>query len=114
MNVFLICPVRAADVETLDRIRAYVKGLEAAGYKVHWPWRDTRQNEGPLHVCGTNRAALERADEVHVWWDPKSEGSVFDLGMAFAHRKTLRIANRPEVVRPPGKSFTGLLLDLAR
>jgi hypothetical protein len=114
VKVFLICPVRGVDERTNARIEAYVKGLEAAGYQVHWPARNTRQGEPPLIICAANRHSLEAADEVHVWWDPCSEGSIFDLGMAFAHRKTIRIANRPEVNRTPGKSFTNFLLDAAR
>lgn len=114
-SIFLICPVRNADPATNERIAAYVAGLEAAGYKVHWPTRNTRQTEDALYICGANRFALEKADEVHVWWDPESEGSVFDLGMAFANRKTIRIANRPSVKWAPGeKSFTNLLLLIAR
>lgn len=113
MKVFLICPVRNADATVTARIKKYVEGLEAAGYKVHWPARDTKQDEGAVRICDANRIAMQAVDEVHVWWDPKSEGSVFDLGMAFATLNRIRIANRPEVNRTPEKSFTNLLLDIA-
>lgn len=114
MNIFLICPVRIATPEVTAAVEAYVKGMEAAGYKVYWPARDTRQTEGATRICDSNRIAIQRADEVHVWWDAKSEGSIFDLGMAFSMLKPIRLANRPQVHRTPEKSFTNLLLDVAR
>jgi nucleoside 2-deoxyribosyltransferase len=111
MRVFLICPVRDADTAERLGIAQYVARLECAGVAVHWPARDTDQQDAHgLAICVTNAAAIERADEVHVWWSDASEGSRFDLGMAFALRKPVRLA-RP-VAATPGKSFANVLRAL--
>lgn len=44
-----------------------------------------------LELCEYNRLLIEEADEVHVIWDGRSVGTVFDFGMAFALRKPIRI-----------------------
>ena len=83
-SVFLICPIRNASEEAKEAARAYVAGLEASGYRVHWPLRDTPQDDPVgLRICGNNGRALLAADEVHFWYDPGSQGSIFDLGMLF-------------------------------
>jgi nucleoside 2-deoxyribosyltransferase len=40
-----------------------------------------------LSICRRNRLMIEWADEIHVFWDQRSMGTVFDFGMAFALRK---------------------------
>ena len=42
-------------------------------------------------MCKHNRSLLEQADEIHVIWDQRSLFTIFDLGMAFALRKKLRV-----------------------
>lgn len=105
MKSFLICPVRGKDPETY---RAIVAALEARGYAVHWPPRDTDQNDNTgLRICGDNRAAIEAADIVHIVWDGQSQGCLFDLGMAFALGKDIEPIDLP----PPteGKSFQNMI-----
>ena len=118
-DIFLICPVRKADQEVLERIKKYVADLESAGRSVYWPARDTNQNDAiGLHICKQNRWAIHVALEVHVWFDPKSQGSVFDFGMTFAlalfMNKKIVIAN-PEDVKPTAeKSFQNVLIEFAK
>jgi nucleoside 2-deoxyribosyltransferase len=48
----------------------------------------------PLNEVGImahNRALIEWADEVHIFWDNRSSGTVFDFGMCFALRKPIKI-----------------------
>ena len=45
----------------------------------------------------------EKADEVHVIWDGRSVGTVFDFGMAFALRKPIKIV----YIEP--KTITGVM-----
>jgi hypothetical protein len=111
MRVFLICPVRDVIPEERAEIAAYVAAQEAMGRRVYWPARDTPQDGDGFDICAANRAGMEPADEVHVWWSVKSEGSRFDLGMAFALRKPIRLA-RP-VAATAGKSFNNVLRALA-
>jgi nucleoside 2-deoxyribosyltransferase len=105
-QAFLICPVRGHDpAETA----AVVAQLEAAGWAVHWPPRDTEQEDptGGLAICQANRAAIARAERVFVIYDGKSEGCLFDLGMAFALHKPVTILACPPV--PEGKSFAAMM-----
>ena len=113
-TVFLICPVRGVTEEENALIEEYVVGLESDGVVVYWPKRDTDQEDSiGLRICEDNRAAIESADEVHIWFNPRSTGSIFDLGMTFALRKKIVLVN-PEMVEPTeGKSFNNVLLALS-
>src|SRR5688572_12565284 len=87
MKTFLICPIRGQDA---DRYVAAVRRLEEEGYLVHWPLRDTDQNDPTgFAICSSNAAAIANADIVHVIWDGESEGCLFDLGVAFALGKRI-------------------------
>ncbi|HXK37743.1 MAG TPA: hypothetical protein VJ579_01620 [Candidatus Paceibacterota bacterium] len=114
MRIFLICPVRNITDEEKIAIERYVSDLELAGQIVHWPLRDTDQND-PIgfRICEDNRRAIELADEVHVWWNAASKGSFFDFGMTFALGKKIVLANIASLVRTPEKSFENVLLAVA-
>jgi hypothetical protein len=105
MKTFLICPVRGMSP---DAHKATVDLLEKRGFTVHWPPRDTDQNDAiGLRICMDNANAIAAADVVHVIWDGKSQGCLFDLGVAFALKKKLEI-----IVIPPlseGKSFQNMM-----
>lgn len=110
MKSFLICPVRGVDPETQ---KAIVAGLEAAGFAVHWPPRDTNQDDSTgLRICRDNMAALAAADVVHVMWDGKSQGCLFDLGVAFALGKKVEPVSLPAPTE--GKSFQNMVQAWAR
>lgn len=119
-RVFLICPVRKTNPEVQAKIGAYVKSLESNGCQVHWPPRDTNQDDPiGINISAQNGTAILAADEVHIWHDPVSEGSVFDLGILFS--RFLRgnppkfiIANPGEVIPTPHKSRTNIILALAQ
>jgi hypothetical protein len=105
MKTFLICPVRG---EAADTYAKTVEALEAEGYTVHWPPRDTDQNdETGLRICQDNTAAIARADCVHIIWNGTSQGCLFDLGVAFALGKKIIPLELP----PPtaGKSFQNMI-----
>lgn len=113
MKIFLICPVRNVSKKEAARIKEYVKDLEDEGHVVHWPQRDTDQNDPVgLRICRDNCTAIKEADAVHVWYNKDSQGSIFDLGMAFALDKRIALANRESVQRTPHKSFRNVLLRL--
>lgn len=114
MKIFLICPVRGITDEEKLAIEKYVLDLEAAGNQVHWPLRDTDQND-PVgwRICQANRQAIKNADEVHIWWNGKSQGSLFDFGMAFALKKKIVLVNLNSVQRTPQKSFNNVLLEIS-
>lgn len=109
MRIFLICSVRGASPETLAAQERYVAKLEAQGHKVHYPPRDTKQDACGLEICQQNLAAVDAADEVHVWYIPESQGTHFDMGMAFALGKPVRTANCPYY--EPGKKSYAMMLS---
>jgi nucleoside 2-deoxyribosyltransferase len=89
MNIYIICAVRGATSERVKEIRAYAASLrDTEKHHVHFPPDDAPQEDPTGEaICRTHLAAMERADEVHVFWDVNSKGSHFDLGMAYALRK---------------------------
>lgn len=65
--------------------------LEAQDHEVIIPAFDDHKELDELGVCEFNRKAIEWADEVHLIWDRRSTGTIFDFGMTFALRKPLKI-----------------------
>ena len=120
-KVFLICPVRNASEETSRAIADYVLRLEQSGHEVHWPPRDTPQDDPVgMRICNDNGTAIFGADEVHVWYDPASQGTVFDLGMTFMLTEVLGMPKKVVIANPEAvdgksgkKSFPNVLLALA-
>ena len=106
MRIFIVCKVRgvAEDSEEYRRQKEYVDSLRERGHIVHWPHQNTEQKD-PEHgtrICRTTFGAIFRADEVHVIYDPTSEGFVADLMMTFAldefGKRTFITAGRRRVI----------------
>ena len=109
---FLICPVRGADVEDTRGIVESLESGKSDGIKwdIHWPLRDTDQEDDTgYRICEDNMNAIKESKRVFFVWDGKSQGSLFDLGMAFAFRKDLTCISLPE--RTPHKSFQNMATD---
>ncbi len=107
-KIFIICPVRNVTEGQLEDIKNYVEELDKH-YIVHFPPRDTNQTDDGvgLGICRENRKAIEEADEIHIYWDVASKGSLFDLGMVFVLRKKLLLINK--VNKTAKKSFSNIL-----
>lgn len=102
MNAFLICPVRGHDPLEAE---AFVAALEDRGWAIYWPPRDTDQGDPVgLDICKQNLAAIKQAERVFIIYDPTSDGSLFDLGMAFALGKPLTVLHAPPE-NASGKGF---------
>jgi len=119
-RVFLICPVRGVTQAEQIELADYVRTLEDNGCRVHYPPRDTNQDD-PVgdRICRQNRAAILAADEVHVYWvngeTTRSTGSYFDFGMALMAEKPLYLANPDDVLLTSGrKGFNNVLRRLAK
>ncbi len=111
-DVFIICPVRGVSPDESLYLAECVSGLERGGDSVHYPPRDTRQDDQiGLDIVSQNRDALGNARRVKLYWNPKSQGSLFDTGMAFMAEKPLDIINHAAVVKTPDASFENFLLD---
>lgn len=105
MKTFLISPVRGHDPAVWKK---QVVQIEAFGWEVYWPHRDTDQSDDiGLSICRQNLEAIQRADAVHVIWDGKSQGCLFDLGMAFALGKKVFSISLPDPTE--GKSFQNMV-----
>jgi hypothetical protein len=118
-KIFVICPVRSVSEQVRKTLHDYVLALERGGALVHWPFRDTNQNDPiGLNICKENRGAIRHADEIHIWFDATSQGSLFDIGMTFAFlansEKKIVLINREEVIPTAGKSFPNVLLELTK
>ena len=72
------------------QIADHKRQLEEGEHEVLIPAFDsTSLNE--LEVCLHNRQLIIEADEVHVIWDCRSFGTIFDFGMTFALQKPFKI-----------------------
>lgn len=111
-KVFLICPVRNATAEQVEFMSNYKKKLKDEGVELYYPAEDNpyelTDNIG-VKICWANCEQISRADEVHIFWDAKSQGTLFDLGAAFALRRKLIIVNPNDVVETPHKSFANMI-----
>lgn len=104
-RAFLICPVRGHSSKETARI---VQQLEGEGWQVHWPHRDTDQDDPTGYkICQQNHQAIKDADTVFVIWDGDSQGCLFDLGMAFALGKPIKVLALPNPTE--GKSFQNMM-----
>jgi len=112
-RIYLTCPVRKATAEEIVFLNEYVAKAEQLGHKVYFPHRDTNQDdETGLYICMQNRAGIIWSNEIHIYWKPSSEGSIFDFGMFFMAERPLLIINKESVQKTPNKSFQNVLLEL--
>ena len=106
-KIFIICTVRGATPEYQKELEDYVDLLEAKGIKVHLPHRDTNQNDTGYNICNQNANAISMADEVHIFYNPDSQGTHFDMGVAFSLNKKIVVVK--SVKYGPGKSYPRML-----
>ena len=94
-KIFLICPVRNATEEQKTWIERFVEEKYNTGYTIHAPHLNTRQKDlfGGYAICRQNAEALASSQEVDIYYDQSSTGSIFDLGVAYALQKPLKILN---------------------
>lgn len=108
-KVFIICSVRGASNEYKEKLEKYVDTLEKSGVKVHLPHRDTNQSATGIEICNQNMDAIKQSDEVHIFYSKESQGTHFDMGVAFAMNKKIKvIENEPYV---EGKSYPRMLVE---
>lgn len=109
MKIYLICPVRLAKEEDTKRIERYVEQLEKQGHQVFYPRRDADQNcDTGWKIVQAEIEAIWESDEIHVIWDVESKGSHFDLGVAMALNKLIKIVY---LIHPDtsGKSYVKVM-----
>jgi nucleoside 2-deoxyribosyltransferase len=107
MKIFIISSVRNADPTSRVRLENYCRYLENMGHSVHLPHRDTDQTAMGIDICRQNMEAIRDADEVYILYNGESQGTHFDMGMAFAFGKRIVVVkNEPY---GEGKSFSRML-----
>ena len=85
MKVFLI-----GSTQYDKKFQETKKQYEKWGHKVRLPAMDFHElNE--LEITSKNLENIQWADLVVVFWDGRSTGTIFDLGMVFALNKPLKI-----------------------
>ena len=107
MKIFIICTVRKASFEYVKKLEQYAESLENQGHNVHLPHRDTDQDETGINICRQNYQAIKNADEVHIFYNPESTGTHFDMGVTFALNKPIVVVENVEY--GPGKSYPRML-----
>lgn len=75
----------------IEKIKTHANKLRAKGKEVILPAFDDHPELDELGICEYNRGLIERADEVHIIWDQRSMGTLFDFGQAFALHKKIKI-----------------------
>lgn len=127
MDIFFISPVRLVTPKTMEWCEQYVEKLEKQGHQVHWPIRDTDQNDPiGIRICDTNLRKILESDEIHIWYLKESSGIHFDIGATYmlirilGYKKKVVLVNKNEFkkelvfdgnefVVKGGKSFLNVL-----
>lgn len=108
-KIFIICTIRNASQDYIAKLENYAAQLESEGHIVYAPHRDTNQNALGYEICKQNMQAIKDADEVHILYNSNSQGTHFDMGVAFAlNKKIVIVENEPLTV---GKSFQRMLVE---
>lgn len=99
-KIFLICPVRNATDEQRKWIEDYVSDKVRDGYIIHAPHLHTRQTDmlGGYSICKQNAEAIASSNSISIYYDQSSNGSAFDLGVAYALNKKVEILNKEDIV----------------
>ena len=108
LKIYIICPVRNLQESEKKELNNYVKELEKYN-TVFYPPRDAPQDDlTGINIVKTEIEAIKNCDEVHIFWNVNSSGSHFDLGVAMAFNKTLKLIKeyRPDIV---GKSYAKVI-----
>jgi len=92
----------------IDKMIKHKEELKKEGNEVRLPILDNHPaNHKEIDICLNNFLHIKWADEVHLFWDQRSIGTMFDFGMVFALRKPLKI------IYMESKTFKNLLEQYA-
>lgn len=116
-RIHIICPVRLVTSEQQIEIDAYCKQLEDEGYEVHNPIYAVDQDDptGGVNICLAHFNSMNDpyTIRVDVFWNDNSKGSHFDLGMAFALAKPLKLV-KTYIGNDDEKSYYKVLQTLSK
>lgn len=86
-----------------DRMENHKAALKISGHQIKMPAFDNIPCLDEVGVCEHNLDAIKWADEIHIFWDQRSPGTIFDFGMVFALKKPIKI------IFLQSKTFTRLM-----
>lgn len=89
-----------------DKMRKHKEALEKEGHEVFIPAFDNLDGMNETQVCTHNLNGIKQAKEVHVIWDARSQGTIFDMGMCFVLNKPVKI------IYMNNKTFPNLLQQM--
>jgi len=112
-----LCPVRNATEEQKEKMKQYIKQLEDKNIQVFYPARDNPYEDTDrigYQICITNFENYIESDEIHIFWDKNSSGTLFDLGGIFmmnmlTERKPFAVVNIENLEITPHKSFANVI-----
>jgi len=114
-KVYIICSVREATRKVRVKLEDYATKLNVQNIQVYLPHVSTNQDGTSIGICEQNVEAIKWADEIHIFYDKTSTGSHFDMGVAFALGKPIKlIENEPYEAYKDGKylkSFPHMLKE---
>lgn len=116
MKRYLICPVRKRTHNEQRHLEQWVCEREAVGDKVYFPGRDTGIEELPengMLITEKNLERMEWCEIVDLWYEVSSQGSSFDLGLAFSMDIKIYFPwrNQVEWAAEDGDGFACMLLE---
>lgn len=92
MKIYILSPVRNVTPEQQNIIDNHVSRLELDSHDVYVPRYDVDQEDPTgFDICSSHFCNMLKADRVDIFWDISSSGSHFDLGMAFACGKIVKL-----------------------
>jgi nucleoside 2-deoxyribosyltransferase len=109
MKIFIICSVRDANQEFKNKVMGYALEQKLKGHDVYVPFIDTDQTSSGNNICKSNKRAIMDADEVHIFYNSLSQGTHFDMGVAFALNKKIKIIENESFGE--GKSYPRMLTE---
>ena len=91
MNVKII-----GSTQYLEKMKEHAYHLRQLGHEVILPIFDG-ETDTALQIAQANLRGIRWADEVQVFWDQRSMGTVFDFGMCIALEKKVTIIHMEQM-----------------
>jgi hypothetical protein len=89
--IYIICPVRKISEEQKIEIAEYIEALINQGKEVHSYLNVEQEDTTGFNIVMSHKEAMQKCNEVHIFWDSSSTGSHVDLGMALALDKKIKL-----------------------
>ena len=73
-----------------QKMQVHKEQIEGYGHTVKMPLFDSDVRK-EIDIVTENKERIKWADEVHLFWDGRSQGTLWDVAVAFALDKPIRI-----------------------